>query len=596
MNRKWSTVLLILVCSCACAVNAEPQWESWFTARSGAYARIYNDAAAAVAQNASITWSKGQGTQSQPTYAGVHEIRVDDTWFYVRTTGLGFHIMGPWPANFPNHPANTATIYRFPRVPVIPVVKDLTDLGTIGVFVDGVSMFDSRDAFSYDNAAGVDRGPMDGANRGDGIWNKDAYVNEGSTFDPALAHQAGNNYHYHANPIALRHLLGDQVDYDPASNTYTENPVNIKHSPIVGWVRDGHPVYGPYGYSNATNANSGVRRMISGFQLRDGSNGSADLNTAGRQEYPAWAARAYRLRGNDVDTALLTSEYGPNVSAQFELGNYVEDWAYKGDLGMTQGVEFDLDEHNGRFCITPDFPQGVYAYFVSIHPDGTPAFPYNIGRTYFGSRQGGRVNTIPEMAETIFEGGPETPDIGRVIGVGDGITELIVEWSLVQGADDYVFEYSTNMVDWIPIAGSLETNGHIITMHDPVIFGETKKYYRTTRSGSVTAFDDNGFVYNNGGGGNAQQVTLTFDDPGSPPVPPLTNMAGNPIEPLEVLIGGEPAVYLSRPDQYTMLVNFDPVAAGLTPGSYAMSATFPRGPNPPVVVNANNQFVYSGAP
>ena len=41
-------------------------------------------------------------------------------------------------------------------------------------------------------------------------------VQEGSvTFDPANAHQQNTGtYHYHANPIALRYLLGDQVVFD----------------------------------------------------------------------------------------------------------------------------------------------------------------------------------------------------------------------------------------------------------------------------------------------------------------------------------------------------------------------------------------------
>ena len=25
-----------------------------------------------------------------------------------------------------------------------------------------------------------------------------------------------------------------------------------------------------------------------------------------------------------------------------------------------------LDEHNGRFCRTPEFPNGVYAYFMTV--------------------------------------------------------------------------------------------------------------------------------------------------------------------------------------------------------------------------------------
>jgi hypothetical protein len=35
--------------------------------------------------------------------------------------------------------------------------------------------------------------------------------------------------------------------------------------------------------------------------------------------------------------------------------------------------------HNGRFCITPEYQNGTYAYFLSIDVDDQPAFPYMIG-------------------------------------------------------------------------------------------------------------------------------------------------------------------------------------------------------------------------
>ena len=47
--------------------------------------------------------------------------------------------------------------------------------------VNGVSMFDSRDAFSYVNASATDASPQNGLT-GDGIWNRDGYHNEGVTF------------------------------------------------------------------------------------------------------------------------------------------------------------------------------------------------------------------------------------------------------------------------------------------------------------------------------------------------------------------------------------------------------------------------------
>ena len=182
--------------------------------------------------------------------------------------------MGPWQNGaFPNLPVNQKLLYRFPRTNGVPVTKTLTGGGQIGIFVDGVEMFNSWDAFYWNGSAEV-------ASMGNnaGYWNRDAYVNEGATFDPGNAHQQNTGtYHYHANPIALRYQLGDHVTYDAATKTYSESTnVVTKHSPILGWVGDGNPIYGPYGYSNATNSASGVRRMISGYVIRDGSYGTSN--------------------------------------------------------------------------------------------------------------------------------------------------------------------------------------------------------------------------------------------------------------------------------------------------------------------------------
>src|SRR5262249_22113218 len=154
------------------------------------------------------------------------------------------------------------------------------------------------------------------------------------------------------------------------TKTYSESTnAPTKHSPIVGWAKDGFPIYGPYGYSTATNLASGVRRMVSGFVLRNGQNGTTNLSVTGRTTLPAWAARG----ANNRSTTLSASEYGPAVSTSFPMGRYTEDNDYLGDLGQVQGVGFDLDEYNGRFCFTPEFPGGTYAYFVSISSNGSPA-------------------------------------------------------------------------------------------------------------------------------------------------------------------------------------------------------------------------------
>ena len=119
---------------------------------------------------------------------------------------------------------------------------------------------------------------------------------------------------------------------------------STNHSPIIGWAYDGNPIYGPYGYD--TPSGGVVRRMVSGYVQ--------DLKT-GR----------------------------PSVS-KFPFGIFVEDYIFDNSG--------DLDEHNGRFCVTPEFPKGVYAYFMTVSETyaqsgpfknfKTPIFPYVVGQSF----------------------------------------------------------------------------------------------------------------------------------------------------------------------------------------------------------------------
>lgn len=43
-----------------------------------------------------------------------------------------------------------------------------------------------------------------------------------------------------------------------------------------------------------------------------------------------------------------------------------------------------MDEYNGRWCVTPEFPSGTYAYFVATDSSGDPAYPFVIGPYYYG--------------------------------------------------------------------------------------------------------------------------------------------------------------------------------------------------------------------
>ena len=59
-----------------------------------------------------------------------------------------------------------------------------------------------------------------------------------------------------------------------------------------------------------------------------------------------------------------------------------------------------LDEHNGRFCITPDYPSGIYCYFATVDANWNSAYPYAVGPTFYGVYDVSTVSSIPGGATT----------------------------------------------------------------------------------------------------------------------------------------------------------------------------------------------------
>jgi hypothetical protein len=142
------------------------------------------------------------------------------------------------------------------------------------------------------------------------------------------------------------------------------------HSPLIGFSYDGYPVYGAYGYKNA-DGTGGITRIKSGYQLR---------NIATRT---VWAD------GTDVPD-------GPAVSVTYPLGYFREDYEFVNHAGAADY----LDVHNGRFCVTPEYPNGMYCYFATVDSEWNSAYPYLIGPTYYGVKTGAKVNSVTEATTT----------------------------------------------------------------------------------------------------------------------------------------------------------------------------------------------------
>ena len=188
-----------------------------------------------------------------------------------------------------------------------------------------------------------------------------------------------------------------QPDFD--SDDYDEETVaaNLRHSPILGWALDGYPIYGPYGYTDPMDAASPIVRLDSSYQLRT-------MTT--RTSLPGFAAQA-RFGDNITlngmgEFPLSMSQFGPNVSGAFPLGYFVEDYEYAPAIG-------DLDQYNSRFTVTPEYPNGTQAYFMTIDAAGNAAFPFTTGRQFFGNVTATRVTNVPTAANLFFDANNTPP-------------------------------------------------------------------------------------------------------------------------------------------------------------------------------------------
>jgi len=234
-----------------------------------------------------------------------------------------------------------------------------------------------------------------------------------------------------------------------------------------------------------------VRRMISGYVIRNGIYGTSNLTANGRTTIPAWAVRVFGVSSN---------QSGPGVSGTYPLGRYMEDNDYLGDHGYVQGVDFDLDEYNGRWCVTPEFPNGTYAYFVSIASNGTPTFPYNIGRAYYGNATGGTVAIIGETVVTNFVGGPNGPfSLGTPIPQDSTVT---LRWSSIDGGS-YQVESTTDLANWTTNGTNIASQG--INTQTNLNRGASAVFYRVART-ALANYDP---VSGSTGGGGGQTITLT---------------------------------------------------------------------------------------
>ena len=286
--------------------------------------------------------------------ANVQHVYYSTDNVYIRCSGIPAYPTGPFEDGNPALATHRNYLFRIPRNPE-PNSGTLTavGLGQIGVWINGVPIYNYADAMSYNNQ---------------GIWNRNAVYFENDGFDCSKGHPApvfsgpplpgnpptGGSYHHHQNPCRF------SLQAVPASDVCTQypseglyEPIQGLHSPLLGYAFDGYPVYGAYAYAN-TNGTGDIVRIRSSYRIR---------NIQNRQTLPN-------------GTTLSPNQYGPEISS-VPLGAYEEDFEFVEGSG-------DLDIHNGRFAVTPEYPLGTYAYYTTMDEEGQSAFPYVLGQTYYG--------------------------------------------------------------------------------------------------------------------------------------------------------------------------------------------------------------------
>lgn len=364
MKKKISTILTSGVFSLQSFAQINPAISSWLqnTTETGTY-----------------YVSGSSNLLSNGILVNCQEVEYSTNWVYVHTTGVPAYPTGPFLDGNPSQATDQAGIFKISLNPV-PNTGNLTSTtgGNIGLFINGVALFDYRDGVAWNSntnalCGGPGNPPCPGGQGANMPWNRDAVVAEKAGFDCSKGHPAQGNYHHHQNPSAFNldlNVISTICNLYDGEGLYVID--STQHSPLIGFAYDGYPIYGAYAYRNA-DGTGGLVRMKSSYRLR-----SITTRTN-------WAD------GTDVND-------GPAVSTNYPLGYFREDYEYIPTSAATPDF---LDEHNGRFSVTPEYPNGIYCYFATVDQNWNSAYPYVVGPTFYGVKNAQKVTTVSE-ATTVY--------------------------------------------------------------------------------------------------------------------------------------------------------------------------------------------------
>ena len=297
----------------------------------------------------------GTTTQEYSSLIATPVVRgsIIDAYLYERGVGYGSTIL-----NLEKTPL--ITIKNGKEAQIIPIIKN-GQITSVNIQYGGIDYYSSPDLNIKDltgAGSGAELRPVISNGKIIDVKVINTGIGYSATSTKIKVDSAGSNAKFSTTirPLTVNHNLkfGDEIlietknklqysvcgYFSQLRTSFGDN--GSKASDIIGWAYDGNPIYGPYGYSDPKNSSSIPKILTSGYILNI---------------------------SNVIDRPPFTS------------GFFVEDYQYNNSG--------DLDENNGRFGKTPEFPNGVYAYFATIDPSLIPQFPYFIGNKY-------RSNTLDE--------------------------------------------------------------------------------------------------------------------------------------------------------------------------------------------------------
>lgn len=255
---------------------------------------------------------------------------------YIETNGVPNHKTGEFPTQFcPFGIGEKEFTYKVPLTPTESEEKITAGQYMFGVAVNGV-VFDPAGPF----------------------WNKD--MSTGWEFHPASQHIRDyfgvdlNNAH--TQPLGPNSDLG-LYHYHGLPTKLIDSLSAVKESQmlLLGYAADGYPIYNQFAPSDPMDLSSTMKEMKPGYKLKTGSRQSGEPE----------------------------GDYN---------GAFVQDYNFIDGHG-------DLDEYNGRYGITEEYPEGTYYYCITQDFPNMPL--YFRGEPNASFQHEGPGNEMAEVAPQI---------------------------------------------------------------------------------------------------------------------------------------------------------------------------------------------------